>query len=408
MVPKGWYSTKLGKVLKSRRERGHEGLPTISVTLNNGLVLRKSLDRKTDTALSPEEHLLVRKGDIAYNMMRMWQGASGLARFDALVSPAYVVLTPTKEIDPVFASYLFKSARMIYLLWAYSYGITSDRLRLYFADFSLIQVTLPSIEEQRRIGELLSTWDRAIEFVKRLVQNSEAQKRAIMQQFLTGKTRLNQHKHRQWRRVRLQDIAEIVTSNVDKKSDPNQSPVRLCNYTDVYYHTHITGTIQFMEATATQSEIDKFSLRKGDVLITKDSETPDDIAVPALVDEDLSNVLCGYHLALIRARPDEADGGFLSGLFSLKHTQHYFLTRANGATRFGLTVDAIKQAQFWMPHRDEQLDIARLLRYCERNIKNQKNQLMRLEQEKKGLMQVLISGTRRVRVDASGPLAAIG
>ena len=408
MVPEGWYRTKLGKVLKSRRERGQGGLPTISVTLNNGLVLRESLDRKTDTTLSPEEHLLVRKGDIAYNMMRMWQGASGLARFDALVSPAYVVLTPTKDIDPVFASYLFKSARMVYLLWAFSYGITSDRLRLYFADFSLIPVTLPPIKEQRRIGDLLTAWDRAIEVVERLVQNSEAQKKAIMQQLLTGKRRLEHHKHRQWRRVRLQDIAEIVTSNVDKKSDPTQSNVRLCNYTDVYYHTHITGSIQFMEATATQSEIDKFSLRKGDVLITKDSETPDDIAVPALVDEDLSNVLCGYHLALIRARPGEADGGFLSGLFSLKHTQHYFLTRANGATRFGLTVDAIKQAQFWMPQIEEQRDIARLLRDCERNIENQRNQLMRLEQEKKGLMQVLISGRRRVRVDASGPVAAIG
>src|SRR5437667_7381855 len=114
MAPKGWCSTKLGKVFKSRRERGRVGLPTISVTLNNGLVLRESFDRKTDTTLSPEEHLLVRNGDIAYNMMRMWQGASGLARFDALVSPAYVVLKPTKEIDPVFASYLFKAARMTY------------------------------------------------------------------------------------------------------------------------------------------------------------------------------------------------------------------------------------------------------------------------------------------------------
>src|ERR1017187_1434864 len=114
MVPEGWYSTKLGKVFKSRRERGHDGLPTISVTLNNGLVLRESLDRKTDTTLSPEEHLLVRKGDIAYNMMRMWQGASGLAHFDALVSPAYIVLEPKSGVDAVFASYLLKSPRMMY------------------------------------------------------------------------------------------------------------------------------------------------------------------------------------------------------------------------------------------------------------------------------------------------------
>jgi type I restriction enzyme S subunit len=198
MVPEGWSNTKLGKVFKSRRERGQGGLPTISVTLNNGLVLRESLDRKTDTNLSPEEHLLVGKGDIAYNMMRMWQGASGLARFDALVSPAYVVLTPTKDIDPVFASYLFKSARMIHLLWAYSYGLTKDRLRLYFPDFSLIPAALPPIEEQRRIGALVSKWDRAIEILDNLIANSEALKRALTQKLVSGATRLPEFADRPW------------------------------------------------------------------------------------------------------------------------------------------------------------------------------------------------------------------
>src|SRR5262245_54935427 len=110
MVPDGWYKTKLGSLFENRRERGISGLPTLYVTLNDGLVLRESLDRKTDTNLSPEEHLLVHKNDIAYNMMRMWQGASGLADFNGLVSPAYVVLSPKKNIDPLFASYFLKSS----------------------------------------------------------------------------------------------------------------------------------------------------------------------------------------------------------------------------------------------------------------------------------------------------------
>src|SRR4030095_13311793 len=138
MVPEGWKITKLGKLFKSRREKGRPGLPTVSVTLNNGLVLRNSLDRKTETNLAPQEHLLVRKGYIAYNMMRMWQGASGLSDFDALVSPAYVVLEPNDRIDPAFAAQLFKAPRTIHLFWAYSYGLTDDRLRLYFQDFALI------------------------------------------------------------------------------------------------------------------------------------------------------------------------------------------------------------------------------------------------------------------------------
>src|SRR5438309_10076626 len=109
MVPDGWHETKLGHLFQNRRSRGEAGLPTLSVTLNGGLVRRDSLDRKMDTNLTPEEHLLVRKGDIAYNMMRMWQGASGLADHDALISPAYVVLEATEGIDPLFASYFFKT-----------------------------------------------------------------------------------------------------------------------------------------------------------------------------------------------------------------------------------------------------------------------------------------------------------
>lgn len=185
-----WQHTRLGKVFKSRRTKGQAGLPTLSVTLNDGLVERASLDRKTDTNLAPEEHLFVKKNDIAYNMMRMWQGALGLARHDAIVSPAYIVLQPTKDIDPLFAEYLFKTPRFIHFFWAYSYGLTNDRLRLYFKDFGLIPCELPPLAEQKRIAEILSTWDRAIETTEKLIANSEEQKKALMQQLLTGKKRL--------------------------------------------------------------------------------------------------------------------------------------------------------------------------------------------------------------------------
>ena len=104
-----------------------------------------------------------------------------------------------------------------------------------------------------------------------------------------------------WEVRRLKACATVHLSNVDKKSREGESEVLLCNYVDVYYNERIEGDMTFMAATATRDQIRRFSLRKGDVLVTKDSETWTDIAVPALVDEDLAGVLCGYHLALIRA-----------------------------------------------------------------------------------------------------------
>lgn len=158
----------LGDYFDNRQEPGRPGLPVMSVTQHDGLVLRDTIDRRTESTLRPDEHLLVRSGDIAYNMMRMWQGACGLADHDAMVSPAYVVLRPKPTIDPAFAYQLFKSKRMLHLLWAYSHGLTEDRLRLYFDDFSSIPADLPDLPLQRSMGQALLRWDGAIAQARRL------------------------------------------------------------------------------------------------------------------------------------------------------------------------------------------------------------------------------------------------
>ena len=146
-----------------------------------------------------------------------------------------------------------------------------------------------------------------------------------------------------WEVQRLKACATVHLSNVDKKSREGESEVLLCNYVDVYYNERIEADITFMPATATRDQIRRFSLRKGDVLVTKDSETWTDIAVPALVDEDLSGVLCGYHLALIRPR-SRVSGGFLARTLSAVGPRDQFHVAANGITRFGLTADAIRAA----------------------------------------------------------------
>ena len=113
-----------------------------------------------------------------------------------------------------------------------------------------------------------------------------------------------------WDVKRLKTTASVQLSNVDKHSEEGQVPVKLCNYVDVYYNDLITAELKFMKATATPEQVQRFPLRVGDVLITKDSESWTDIAVPAVVGEDLSDVLCGYHLAHIKPGPD-LDGRFL-------------------------------------------------------------------------------------------------
>jgi len=164
-----------------------------------------------------------------------------------------------------------------------------------------------------------------------------------------------------WEMRRLKTIAFAQISNVDKKILEGQEPIRLCNYMDVYYNEHIIEGMDFMAASATPEQVRRFSLRAGDVLITKDSESWTDIAVAAVVTEDLPGVLCGYHLALIRPFPNGLEGNFLARACAAIGPRDQFQIAANGITRFGLGGDAIRNALFGIPPIEEQRAITAFL-----------------------------------------------
>src|SRR5690606_2990471 len=146
-----------------------------------------------------------------------------------------------------------------------------------------------------------------------------------------------------------------------KKSHDDEMPVRLCNYTDVYYNDRITRALSFMEATATPREIARFSLHRGDILLTKDSEHWSDIAVPALVVDDLDGVLCGYHLAHVRPNASEVDSGFLFYCFVAEPVNRQLQVVANGVTRFGLPIGELRGAVIPIPPVADQRLIADFL-----------------------------------------------
>jgi type I restriction enzyme S subunit len=164
-----------------------------------------------------------------------------------------------------------------------------------------------------------------------------------------------------WQLVRLDDVADIRISNVDKKSFASERPVRLCNYMDVYGNDYIDCRIAFMEATASQAEIERFKVQSGDVLITKDSETPDDIGIPAVVMEDVQGLVAGYHLALIRPRRDRVDPVYLAKQLSAEQAVRHYSRRAAGSTRYGLSTSTIASTPILVPSIPVQRRIAEIL-----------------------------------------------
>ena len=210
-----------------------------------------------------------------------------------------------------------------------------------------------------------------------------------------------------WEVKRLKTFANVQLSNVDKKSEEGQAEVFLCNYVDVYYNERIRLGVDFMSATASEGQMRRFSLRKGDVLITKDSESWTDIAVPAVVAQDLPDVLCGYHLAHIRPGSN-CDGAFLSRSFSAIGPRDQFHISANGITRFGLTGDAIRSGEFPLPPLTEQRAIAAFLDRETARIDElvaRKERLIELLQEKRT---ALITRAVTRGLDPSAPMKDSG
>lgn len=177
-----WEIRKAGSLFSNRVTKGEQGLPIYSVTMHDGMVKRDSFDRNFYDIEDAAGNKKVCKEDIAYNMMRMWQGALGVAPEDCLVSPAYIVLAPMKDALPVFFQYLFKLPATLLLLTSHSRGLTKDRLRLYYDDFSRIPLRCPALPEQQRIASCLSSLDALITAETQKIEALKTHKKGLMQQ----------------------------------------------------------------------------------------------------------------------------------------------------------------------------------------------------------------------------------
>ena len=173
------------------------------------------------------------------------------------------------------------------------------------------------------------------------------------------------------KKYKLADIAKIEISGVDKKTIEGETPVRLCNFVDVYYNWAITKekAKSFMVASAKQTEIDKCSIGKDMVAITKDSETRDDIGIATYIADDFEDVLLGYHCALITPNPAIVDGKYLNAFMHTRYIQKYFENNASGSgQRYTLSNDTISNIPVLLPSIEEQHTIGKLLADLDRKI----------------------------------------
>lgn len=285
------------------------------------------------------------------------------------------LLRPNKDVIlPNFLEFALKSDYAQDQIDLYSTSNTQKNISM--DDIPRIELLVPNLEQQKAITNYLikktSKIDATIAKNEELIQLLEEKRVALINQVVTKGLNSNVSmkdsgikgigeipKH--WDVEKIKNISQVKPSNVNKKTKANEPHILLCNYTDVYNNEFITRDLDFMKATATHDQIRKLSLKVGDVIITKDSESADDIAVPAIVTENLENVVCGYHLAVIRPNSTIINPKFLFRSFESDRINKQFELGANGVTRFGLGSYPINNAYICYPPLNEQTEIVQYL-----------------------------------------------
>lgn len=382
MLRDGWRHCRMGDLFESRRERGRPGLPLLSVTMSDGLVDREDMDRKQDSMLTPEEHLLVKPGDIAYNMMRMWQGAFGLSKREGMVSPAYVVLKPRSETNSEFAAHLLRSDRLKYLLWAYSYGITDDRLRLYYPDFAAIRICIPDTRRQEGITRTLSSLDSLIDTVEKLIAAHQQEKRALMRKYLAP-THARQWRDHGWRRLQLGEIAKIDGKSLSA-STPKDFKFRYISLTDVD-EGRIGDTLEEYEFSAAPSRARRL-VNPGDVLM---ATVRPNLKSYAVVEEKHRGLVASTGFAVISCNQEVLPEYLYQYLFS-DDVQRQINALVAGSNYPAIGSSDVAELLLNVPNEDVQAKLARFFGVHDRKISVLGKYAENLRRERRALSQRLL------------------
>ncbi|MBZ0071172.1 MAG: restriction endonuclease subunit S [Gammaproteobacteria bacterium] len=425
-VPRHWSLLRAKNFLREIDDRTKTGEETLlSMRQHRGLVPHNDVSVKR---IDPENLIGYKKAqpdELVLNRMQAGNAMFFRNRQPGLVSPDYAVFRLLRDDNPEYLGHLFRSWPMRGLFRSESKGLgtgTSGFLRLYSDRFAALEIPLPPRPEQDQIVAYLRAQDahiaRFIKAKRDLIGLLTEQKLRIIDQAVThgldasvklrpsGIDWLGEVPNH-WDVALLKHIADVRFSGVDKHSHEHEIPVRLCNYTDVYKNDRITGDMDLMQATATSPEIARLTLKSGDVIITKDSETPDDIAVPAWVPENIPGVVCAYHLGLLRPDSERIFGEYLFRAIGSARIAEQFHVLATGVTRFALSKHDVKNAIIPLPPTDEQKAICQWItgecRPLEEAISRAEEEIKLIREYRDRLIADVVTGQVDVRGWMPGP-----
>lgn len=341
------------------------------------------------------DHCTVEIGDIVYGRNQSVGVGSRVVCDQPFALGQDTVLIKPKRIDPRFLYEQLQSSLVLRQIKKLSGGSTFSRINL--GEIRKLIVTVPPLPEQKKIAEILSTWDAAIETAEKLLANAETQKRALMQPLLAGKRRLKGFEGREWIRRTLGELGEPYGGLSGKSAGDFGQGKPFITYMTVFSRSRVdVNAMQFVEIGPKEKQ---HRVRKGDIFFTVSSETPDEVGMSSVLLDDVGeaylNSFCfGYRLNSLKTlRPEYAR-------YLLRGSQFRRDIRklAQGATRYNLSKRQLMHLYVELPSFEEQEQIVGILDAEDDRVEAYRKDIEMLRSEKRALMQQLMTGMRRVTV----------
>lgn len=400
----GWSEHKLDDLFTERRERNRPTLPLLAVTGKYGVVERDFLEKRDTSNADKSKYLRVVSGDLVYNTMRMWQGVSGIAPKEGIVSPAYTVATPTEIMFSSYAGYLAKNEMLIQKFHQNSQGLVDDTLNLKFPNFGRILAKVPPLPEQKKIASILTSVDEVIEKTQSQIDKLQDLKKGTMNELLTKGIGHTEFKDSELGRIpkswEVKRLAELVEPNspicygILMPGQHVEGGVPVVKVKDIYH-----GVINTNSLLLTDPKIDekykRSRIKTDDLLVTIRGTT----GRTAIVPNKLEKANITQDTARIRIANKEVRNFTREALDAERLARRIQFLTIGQAVK-GINLEEVRKLPIPLPSNVEELELINGMgQSLSQSIKVKLDALSKLQSLKKSLMQDLLTGKVRVSVN---------
>ena len=416
MVPKGWTLgtlNDLADTIMGYAFRSEDFVPTGIPLLRMGNLYQNSLDLNRNPVYLPDsfkvdyKKFLVKPGDLVMSMT----GTMGKRDYGftveipsntqySLLNQRVLKIVPKNNSSSGYILNLLRSELILSVLYSFPGG--TKQANLSAKQVQELPVLIPPLAEQKKIAEILSIWDKAKKVTEKLLTNSQQQKKALMQQLLTGRKRLRDENgvrfSGEWEYTIFGNLGDTYTGLTGKTKEDFGAGKPYIPYINIFKNSRID--IQNLEYVQVNDDERQSVVKYGDIFFTTSSETPEEVGMSSVLLEEVSEVFLNSFCFGFRLNNFETlIPKYARYLFRSEHVRRQISTLGQGATRYNLSKRQLIKLELKLPCVEEQQKIAAVLSAADAEISTLEKNLTCLRDEKKALMQQLLTGKRRVKVD---------